>query len=159
MITLRQALSLGVACVFLAIGSASYGQDVQLGTSLEGLLKFAHETSPELSSMRFDADAAKERIVSASALPDPKFRTEWRDITRMGEQNPTLLPGRVGGTRYLLMQDLPWSGKRNLKDEIAESQADAARGRAAGSWNELASRIKTTYAQLYFLNQSERLTR
>lgn len=159
MVTMRQALSLGVACLSLALGSVSYGQEAPLGASLEGLLKFAKDNNPEFASMRFDAAAATERVGSASALPDPKFRTEWRDITRMGEQSPTLLPGRVGSTRYLLMQDLPWSGKRDLKREVAESQADAARGRAAGSWSELAAKIKTTYAQLYYLDQSERLAR
>ena len=133
MVTMRQALSLGVACLSLALGSVSYGQEAPLGASLEGLLKSAKDNNPEFASMRFDAAAATERVVSASALPDPKFRTEWRDITRMGEQSPTLLPGRVGSTRYLLMQDLPWAGKRDLKREVAESQADAARGRAAGS--------------------------
>jgi len=77
----------------------------------------------------------------------------------MGEQKPTLLPGRVGSTRYVLMQDLPWMGKRGLKREVAESQAEAARSRAAGAWVELAGKIKTTYAELYYLDQNERLSR
>jgi outer membrane protein TolC len=109
--------------------------------------------------MRFDADAAAERVAPAGALPDPKFRTELRDITRMGEQNPTLLPGRVGSTRYVLRQDFPWMGKRGLKREVAESQAQAARSRAAGAWVELAAKIKTTYAELYYLDQNDRLSR
>ena len=29
----------------------------------------------------------------------------------------------------------------------------------AGTWSELATKIKTTYAQLYYLDQNERLTR
>ena len=59
----------------------------------------------------------------------------------MGEQNATLLPARVGSTRYLVMQDLPWLGKRELKQEIAELEARGAEGRASGSWAELAARI------------------
>ncbi|OYZ44983.1 MAG: transporter, partial [Acidovorax sp. 17-64-282] len=125
----------------------------------EGLLQAARDRNPEIASMRFDADAAAERVAPAGALPDPKFRTELRDITRMGEQNPTLLPGRVGSTRYVLMQDFPWMGKRGLKREVAESQAQAARSRAAGAWVELAGKIKTTYAELYYLDQNERLSR
>lgn len=156
---MRNRLSLGLVLVSLALSPMVYAQEVRLGSSVEGLLQAAKERNPEIASMRFDADAAAERVVPAGALPDPKFRAELRDITRMGEQNPTLLPGRVGSTRYLLMQDLPWMGKRGLKRAVAESQAQAAMSRASGAWVELAGKIKTTYAELYYLDQNERLSR
>ena len=159
MMPMLNRLSLGVVLVSLALSPMVYAQEGKLGSSVEGLLQAARERNPEVASMRFDADAAAERVVPAGALPDPKFRTELRDITRMGAQNPTLLPGRVGSTRYLLMQDLPWMGKRGLKREVAQSQAEAARSRAAGTWIELAGKIKTTYAELYYLDQNERLSR
>ena len=156
---MRNRLSLGVVMVSLALSSMVYAQEVKLGSSVEGLLQAAWERNPEIASMRFDADAAAERVVPAGALPDPKFSMELRDLTRMGERNPTLLPGRVGSTRYLLTQELPWFGKRGLKRESAQLQAEAARGRVAGTWSELGTKIKTTYAQLYYLDQNERLTR
>ncbi|WP_040328464.1 TolC family protein [Acidovorax delafieldii] len=159
MMPMRNRLSLGVAVVSLALSSMVHAQEVKLGSSVEGLLQAARDRNPEIASMRFDADAAAERVAPAGALPDPKIRTELRDITRMGEQNPTLLPGRVGSTRYVLMQDFPWMGKRGLKREVAESQAQAARSRAAGAWVELAAKIKTTYAELYYLDQNDRLSR
>ena len=155
----RFRLSLGVVLVALALSPMVRAQEAKLGSSVEGLLQAARDRNPEIASMRFDADAAAERVAPAGALPDPKFRTELRDITRMGEQNPTLLPGRVGSTRYVLMQDFPWMGKRGLKREVAESQAQAARSRAAGAWVELAAKIKTTYAELYYLDQNDRLSR
>ncbi|MHB1408256.1 MAG: TolC family protein [Acidovorax defluvii] len=155
----RFRLSLGVVLVALALSPMVRAQEAKLGSSVEGLLQAARDRNPEIASMRFDADAAAERVAPAGALPDPKFRTELRDITRMGEQNPTLLPGRVGSTRYVLMQDFPWMGKRGLKREVAESQAQAARSRAAGAWVELAGKIKTTYAELYYLDQNDRLSR
>jgi len=145
--------------VSLALSSMVHAQEVKLGSSVEGLLQTARENSPEFASMQFEADAAAERVVPAGALPDPKFSMELRDITRMGERNPTLLPGRVGSTRYIFTQELPWFGKRGLKREAAELQAEAARGRVAGTWSELAAKIKTAYAQLYYLDQNERLTR
>ena len=76
-----------------------------------------------------------------------------------GEQNPTLLPNRTGKTRYQIMQELPWFGKRDLQREIAAHDAAGAAVRANGAWLELATRIKTAYAQLYYLSESERLTR
>lgn len=159
MMPMRNRLSLGVVVVSLALSSMVHAQEAKLGSSVEGLLQAARDRNPEIASMRFDADAAAERVAPAGALPDPKFRTELRDITRMGEQDPTLLPGRVGSTRYVLMQDFPWMGKRGLKREVAESQAQAARSRAAGAWVELAGKIKTTYAELYYLDQNDRLSR
>jgi outer membrane protein TolC len=150
--------SIAAACLILVLTPTSYGQEHPIGTNIEGLLKLARERNPELASMKYEADAASERVVPAGSLPDPKFRTEWRDITRMGEQSPTLAPNRVGSTRYLLMQDVPWFGKRELKREAAEAASDAAKVRAASTWVDLASKIKIVYAQLYYLDQSERLT-
>lgn len=57
------------------------------------------------------------------------------------------------------MQDIPWFGKRDLKREIAELEAEGAKGRAYGTWSEVAAKIKTTYAQLYYLSRNESLTR
>lgn len=128
------------------------------GASVESFLAVAKEQNPEFSSMRQEAQAASERIAPAGALPDPKFRVELMDITKMGEQDPTILPGNVGSTRYTFMQDIPWPGKRDLKRDIATLEADAAKGRALGTWSELASRIKVNFAQFYYLHQSERLT-
>ncbi|WP_334157604.1 TolC family protein [Oryzomicrobium sp.] len=129
------------------------------GASVDSLLAIAKEQNPEYAGFRYEAEAATERVVPAGALPDPKLRTELRDITRMGEQNATLAPTRVGSTRYLLMQDVPWFGKRDLKREIAELEAQGAQGRALGSWTEISTKVKTLYAQLYYLSRNERLTR
>lgn len=77
----------------------------------------------------------------------------------MGEQNATLSPSRVGSTKYLLMQDIPWFGKRDLKREIAALEADGAKGRALGTWADVAGRIKVNFAQLYYVHRNEQLTR
>ena len=131
-----------------AFSWVAQAQEAPIGADVDSLLNYARSRNPDYAAMRFEADAATERIVPAGALPDPKFRTELRDITRMGEQNPALLPAQVGSTRYLLMQDVPWLGKRDLKREIAELDARGAEGRASGTWAELAARIKTAYSQL-----------
>ena len=127
------------------------------GSTVESLLDHARRNNPEYAAMRYEAEAAQERIEPAGALMDPKLQIEWRDITKMGEQGATLSPSRVGSTRYLLMQDLPWYGKRDLKREIAELEAAGADGRARGSWSELSARIKTLHTQLYTVDQNTAL--
>ena len=146
------AVFAGVECLMAQAQETPPGADVQT------LLAIAKGANPDYASMRFEAQAAAERVTSAGALPDPKLRTELMDITKMGEQNPTLWPSDVGSTRYTLMQDLPWFGKRDLKRDIAQWEAKSSQGKAGGSWNELSAKIKTVQAQRYYLRGSEKLT-
>lgn len=147
-----------VFAAILGLAKPVLAQEARLGASLESLIDYARRANPDYAAMRADVDATSERLVPAGALPDPRFRTELRDITRQGDQGPLLLPGQVGSTRYLLMQDLPWSGKRDLKRDIAAQEVEVARGRAAAIWSEIAARIKTSHARLYYLHGSARLT-
>ena len=152
----RRLLCAAVTSVYCL---AAQAQEVPPGAFVESLLAIAKEVNPEYASMRFEAQAAAERITSAGALPDPKFRVELMDITKMGEQEPTLWPRDVGSTRYTLMQDLPWFGKRDLRREVAGFEAEAARGRVMGSWSELAAKIKSTHALRYYHHRNEDLSR
>jgi outer membrane protein, heavy metal efflux system len=139
--------------------TAAHAADPVPGASVDSLLQLAKSANPEYAAMRHEADAAGERVTAAGALPDPRLRVELQDITMGGEQNPTLSPNRVGATKYLLMQDLPWLGKRDLRRDIAALEAEGAGGRASGTWLDLATRVKTTYAQTYYLHRNEQLTR
>ena len=143
----------------IAIGAPVFAQEGPLGANVDSLINYAKTRNPEYAAMQAEAEASGERVTPAGALPDPKFRTELRDITRFGEQNATLSPSRVGSTRYLLMQDIPWFGKRDLKREIAALEADGAKGRALGTWADVAGRIKVNFAQLYYVHRNEQLTR
>lgn len=147
--------------VMLALGfvNPASSQEAAIGRTVDSLLDYARTHSPDYASMRYEADAAGERGASAGALPDPRFRMELQDITRMGEQSATLNPSRVGSTKYTVVQEIPWWGKRDLKREIAELDAEAAQGRARGTWSEISAKLKTAHAQLYVLNRNERLTR
>lgn len=144
-----------VAC--LSVWSA---QALPLGADVPSLLNYVQEHNPELAAQRFEADAASMRVQPAGSLPDPVLRTELMDITNQGTgKPPSLLPSKVGGTRYLLMQSVPWFGKLGLQSEVAEAQAAGARGQAAVTWSELAGKIKSAYAMHYYLTQSIRLTK
>ena len=147
--------------LILALGlwNSAFADDASLGRTVDGLLDYARNNNPEYSSMRHEADAAGERVTPAGALPDPRLRIELMDITRMGEQSPTLNPSRVGSTKYTISQEIPWYGKRDLKREIAELDADGAQGKARGAWSDIAARLKSAHAQLYLIGRNEAISR
>ncbi|MFA6313358.1 MAG: TolC family protein, partial [Sterolibacterium sp.] len=147
-----------VLFLVLAVPSSLRAQEITLGRTVETLLQYAKERNPEYVSMRLEAEAAGERIYPAGALPDPVLRTELQNITNFGsDARPNLLPSRIGGTKYTLMQSLPFWGKRDLKREAAEAEADAAQGKASVIWTEQAARIKTAYAQYFAVARLIRL--
>ena len=147
-----------VVALILALPVAAYAQAATLGENLTSLIEYAKAHNPDYKAARHDAAAARERVVPAGALPDPMFRVELQDITRSGEQNPTFSPSRVGQTRYRIMQTIPWFGKRDLKQEVAEMEAIAAKARENGSLDDLSARIKIRYAQLYYLHRNQALS-
>ena len=150
------------ACALMAawLLPAYAAGDPSLGANLTGLLEYAREHNPELAAMRYEADAATQRVQPAAALPDPVLRTELMDITnRDMDKNPSLLPAQVGSTRYTFMQSVPWFGKRDLKREAAGAVAGQAQGRAAATWAELSAQIKSAYAQYYYVMGSQKITR
>ncbi len=143
-----------------ALAGPALTQPQTLGSSVQGLLEYARAQSPELAAMRLEADAAAQRVLPAGALPDPVLRLELMNINNYGNGGSfNLLPARVGETRYTLMQNLPYWGKRDLRRDAAAADARQAQAQAEATWAELAMRIKTTYADYYRAAGNERLTR
>ena len=156
---LRRMAAASLAAFALASGPA-FAQSANPGRSVETFLEIARERNPEYSAMRHEAAAARERPASAGAFPDPTFRMELMDVTNAGmEASPSLNPSKVGGTKYTVMQMLPWFGKRDAMREAAEADAQVASTKVDATWLELSMRIKTAYAQYYLASENEKLTR
>ena len=150
----------GAALLLIGLAlSLPAGAEVPPGASVESLLAAARAGSPELRAARLEAEAARERIQPAGALPDPVLRIELENITKNGSQNASLSPSGVGDTKYTLMQPLPFWGKRDLKREVAGAEAAQAAGRADDNWSEIAARLKTLYAQYWLTGQALQLNR
>lgn len=153
----RIALVVLAACL-VASGAAGAGERA-LGATVESLLDYAR-ANPEYAAMRYEADAAAQRVYPAGAFPDPLFRMELQNITNAGsDASPSLLPSKVGSTKYTLVQPIPFWGKRDLKRDVAEADAEQAQGRVATTWSELAASVKTAYARYYLVVHNEQLTR
>jgi outer membrane protein TolC len=160
--SIRAHRSLAALALCFVLGSAG-AQSVlsaatPLGADVDSLLSYARQRNPELASMRAEARAAQERVYPAGALADPMFTTELRDITNGGESSASLLPSRVGSTRYIVSQALPWWGKRDLRRDVASAAALEAQGRATSTWNEIAMRVKSAHASRFQLHRTLHLT-
>jgi cobalt-zinc-cadmium efflux system outer membrane protein len=124
-----------------------------LGRTLGGVLDYARERHPEVRAMRYEANAALERVTPAGALPDPMFQMELRDVTNDASGGSfNLLPSKVGSTRYQFRQTFPAWGRRDARRDAAQASADEAGARAEATWAEVAMRIKTTYARYQQVN-------
>lgn len=148
---LLRALLIAVSVVLLLALSrpaAAADDATEPGATLDGLLALARERHPELHAMQHEADAAAQRVGPAGALPDPMLAIELRDATnQMTGGNLSLLPGRVGSTRYQLRQTFPAWGQRDALRAAAQASADEASLRASATWADLAMRVKTAYAR------------
>ena len=148
----------GVLLSILLLSATSVRGEALFGSGVEELLAYAREHSAELAARRLEAEVAAERVAPAGNLADPLLRIELQDMTNGGSSSANVLPSRVGSTKYTLIQPLPFWGKRDLKRQSAQAEAEAVRGLADVSWNELAARIKTDYAQYYVLSRQLDLT-
>jgi outer membrane protein TolC len=144
----------------LGAARAGWAQEAVLGSNVQGLLAYARGQSPDLQVMRLEADAAAQRVDPAGALADPVLRVELMNVNNYGnDAAPSLLPWRVGETKYTVMQSLPAWGKRELRRDAAAADARQADARAEAAWIELAARIKTAYAEDYRSAGNESLNR
>lgn len=154
-------MSRGKLCVAVLLAAlAATGQAREIasappGATVQELLDLARQRNAGLAAMSQETEAAQARVQPAGALPDPALRVELQDIDRA---NPNLLPGRVGATKYTLLQSLPLWGKRDLRREIAEAEARQAGGRRQALEAELAADIKTAFAQHYQAVRAATLT-
>ncbi len=119
--------------------------------TLEELVKAADESNPEIKSSSQAAAASKAMIPAAGALPDPtvKFETMGNLIP------PTLMKGDPSSARtYGVEQEIPFPGKRGLKESIASAEAESQQ------WNhelvhlKVRSELKQAFFELYLIHKS-----
>ncbi|MCL4183423.1 MAG: TolC family protein [Burkholderiaceae bacterium] len=141
-------------------GATTPAEPPALGASLPALLEYARLRNPAFAAERAEADAARERIEAAGALPDPRLQVELMDFTNaMRGGGTTLLPGQVGETRYRIIQPLPGWGKRELDGRAAEARADKAQAGRDAAWLDLAAAVKTAWLRYYAADREAALNR
>lgn len=110
---------------------------------------FAH--NPQLQALQAEAQAADARIYPAGALPDPMASVQLRGIDPDG---PTLLPGNVGSTTYMLQQRFPLWGKRGLSRDVARQAAGAAHLERDAAALELLAQAEQAYVRYWHAREA-----
>ncbi|MFQ5747462.1 MAG: TolC family protein [Gemmatimonadota bacterium] len=118
---------------------------------LATVLAEARATNPLLRASRLKADADRERVPQAGALPDPQLSLGFvnrpvRDFTRT-DQMMTL-------NRVMFAQRFPWPGKLGFGEERARHLAEAGVLDAAETEVALLARVASVYYRIAYMDRA-----
>lgn len=139
------------ALIILSIGTSHAAEPGEV-VRLQPLVETALANNPELKSSEARWRTFKNRIVQAGSLEDPMLMLKIQNGVLQDPLNfrKEAMTAKVVG----LSQQLPFWGKRGLKEEIAARDAEAYRWQVEERKLELVRMVKETYYQLYFTDKS-----
>ncbi len=137
-------------CLWLLLVPSATAQLRPDTISLQALIQEALEANPALQASRLAAQAQRTRSVQARAWPDPALEIGYRPLALGG------LDGAVPAS-FMLMQEVPFPGKKALESEAARLEAEAMTYEAASQALKLVYALRTTYYELYRLAETRRL--
>lgn len=130
-------------------------QELVIGGFVDSLFSYVWMCNFEYVVMQVEVEVFGEWVMLVGVLFDLKFWVELCDIICMGEQSVMFFLSCVGSIKYLLMQDVLWFGKCDLKCEIVGFEVEGVRGWVMGIWVDIVGWIKVSYVQLYYFDCSE----
>ncbi|WP_026841880.1 TolC family protein [Citrifermentans bremense] len=144
------SLSLLLA-LFLPVAS-THAEPAPPVENLSSLVETALANNPELKSSAARWQMYKNRAVQAGALEDPMlmFKIQNGIVTDPLSFTADSMTQKVIG----ISQQLPFAGKRKLKEEIASKEAETYRWSIEERKLELTRMVKEAYYQIYFTDKS-----
>ncbi len=122
-------------------------------TRLEELVKEVERSNPEIAASLHAWKAAANVPKQASALPDTQITVQQFSVGSprpfAGYSNSDFAYVGIGAS-----QDLPYPGKRRLRAEVAEHEADSIREQSDGVQRQTIETLKLVYFQLAYLQQT-----
>lgn len=120
--------------------------------NLSVLVKTALENNPELKSSQARWQMFTTRAKQASSLEDPMFMFK---LQNMLAREPFVFNKDPQSAKVIgISQQIPFWGKRALKEEVAQYEAESYRWAIAERRLELARMVKESYYQLYSVDKS-----
>jgi len=164
-----------VIAFMLCIGASAGGVSVEAGTSSEQaqqpstlthreaqptgppvtltvLLEEAIERNPELVALRAQVDVVRQRPGQERFLDAPMAEAQiWQWPFN------SLNPADTNMYMFMVTQDLPGRGKRDLRAAVAEKDVALAGADVAVRTREIINQVKQAYASLYIARQAIRV--
>jgi outer membrane protein TolC len=149
-----------VLIVLLLFAAASTGAraapEESRDAQLQELVAEAVRNNPEIRAASNEAEAARQRVSPAGALDDPMLEAGLLNVPtdswRLNREDMTM---KMLG----LAQRLPFPGKRALRREVAERDAETAEHGYRETVNRVARDVKLTYLDLALALESVRLSK
>ncbi len=140
-------LAVLIVAVLLAAPAQATAEDARPDQVLEELLLAAIDSSPAVAAEVAATEQAEHAAAAADRLPDPVVGIGFASVaveTRGGPQR----------ARISVEQAFPFAGKRDLRQQVAESAAVATGHRGAGTAANVIGAVKSTFWEIYRIDRA-----
>jgi outer membrane protein TolC len=136
-----------------ALALPALAQD-PVDTQLAALLAEAAQNNPDLQAAQRESSAARSRVSPAGALDDPMLEAGVLNypVESRSFKSEDMTMKMIGIT-----QRLPYPGKRALRRDVAEREAEAAERNLEEIANRVRRDVKVAYYELGYVDESLRL--
>lgn len=145
--------SLAILAFLAFAGGIAYAGQTKPAEDLPALMETALANNPELKSTQARWQMYVGRAKQAGSLEDPMFMFKLQNLLA---RQPLSFGGKDPQTAKVIgiSQQLPFWGKRAIKEEIAQYEADSYRWSIEERRLELKRMVKETYYQIYSVDKS-----
>ena len=154
---LIRPLLAGLVLVALGAAGAAAQEAIAPPTPLPlaWCLERAAVANPQVASDVAAADAARERVIPAGALPDPRFGYQATNIpTSSWDFSSTPMSGH----QLTLAQKLPFPGLLGNREDAARAGVEAAEGAVRDRERRVAAQVERAWAELGFGQRALEIT-
>ena len=124
-----------------------HSQTVQPTMQLDTLIAEAMKNNPEIRAALAEVDVMRARVSQAGTLDDPELKF-------MQEGMPDFKFNEAMFSRLELMQMIPFPTKLGVRKDMANIQARSAHSEQLEKVNEVLTKLKSTYVELWFIQQN-----
>lgn len=147
-----------ISIAAVATGVSLLGSRLQADTNklqLEALISEALERNPQLRVLQQRLAAERSRVPQAGALKDPMFKVDFSNVP-LNELDFASTP--MSGIQFSLTQQLPYWGKRNARERMAEQTAVAMEASYLDRQGVIVNLVKQSYFTLAYLDRAIEIT-
>jgi outer membrane protein TolC len=137
---------LAVLISLMAVAGAKAQDTLTKSIDLKELVQVAIQKNPEIIAARNRWQSAQQNIEARGALPDPQVSYAY-----FVESVET----RVGPQRHIfgVKQKFPFYNKRNLREEMAAKEAEAAKASYEAVTQEIVRKVKKAFYELFYVTK------